>query len=96
MSAPLPPNNTPSLEPFSPKPGGAWARPVPSRQPVVTQEEAALGPQTVKCQLQLPEPGWPDLSVPGPFSQNPAASKLGGRSRDTLLARGEGRGARCL
>lgn len=40
-----------SLGPSSPKPGGGTAWAALSQQPV-TQEETALGPQTVKCQLQ--------------------------------------------
>lgn len=40
-----------SLGSSSTKPGGGMGWAPPSQQPV-TQEETALGPQTVKCQLQ--------------------------------------------
>lgn len=49
---PHPPDRPPlpawSLGTFSPRPGGAWARPIPSRQPV-TQEEAALAPRPLNA-----------------------------------------------
>lgn len=58
-------NNPPSLEPFSPKPGGGTGQ--ACTFPAASYSRGScLGPQTVKCQLQLPEPGWPDLSVPAP------------------------------
>lgn len=68
--------------------GDGW---LASSQQSVTQEEAALGPQTViNANSRLPEPGWPDLNLPGPFSLGLRLPNLGGRSHDTLMARGAG------
>lgn len=50
---------------------------------------SCLGPpRPLNANSRLPEPGWPDLNLPGPFSLGPVASELGGRGHSTLLAHG--------
>lgn len=61
------------LGPSSPKPGWGMGQAPPPQQPV-TQEETALGPQTVKCQLQASGTRRSDLNVPGPSAMGSAAS----------------------